>query len=135
MSAVAPEGASIEIVTPADGATVSGARDGLVPVQVELAAMGVKVGTYSECAEATGHFQLAVEAINVPDCGHTSSRRQFHELRNGAKQLTLMLEPPGRYSLTATFVAGNGARYDELVAEAQITLVGALIDAGEARCF
>jgi len=132
-STLAPRGASIEIVTPADGATVSGADAGLVPVRVVFAAKGVAVRSSSVCAEETGFFALAVNAIDVPDCGPRPSSHELRELTDGSSELTLMLAP-GRYTLTARFSLPDGRRYEDLVDMAQVTVVGEPLSAGAAAC-
>jgi hypothetical protein len=133
VSLVPPERASVEIVAPADGATVSSEHAGLVPVPVELAATGVNVRPASICAQATGFFRILVEPFDVPDCGPLPSRQQLHKLTDGEKQRTLMLAP-GRYTLNLQLGLADGRTYDGLVDKAQITVVGVPGDAGTAVC-
>jgi len=133
VSVVPPQQASVEIVAPADGATVSGTRAGLVPVLVEMSATGVDVQPASVCAEATGFFSLSVDPFDAPDCGPQPSLHQLHTLSHGEKQGSLLLAP-GRYNLTLQLSIAGGSKYDGLVDKAQITVVGVPVDAGAAVC-
>ena len=124
----APEGAAIAIVSPLEGAIITGSADAmLVPVPVALSANGVRVRESAHCEEGTGHFVIVADF----DCGPLHSWSQFHPLLDGTREITLQLAP-GKYTLTARFHNSDLQPIQGLVATTHIRVVSSDTAAGAA---
>jgi len=132
-STVPRAGASIAIVTPLDGAIISGpSSQSKVPVPVTFSASGVGVAAASHCEDGTGHFRLKIEPVSRPDCG-PPREVEFRELTDGNLEITLLLAP-GAYTLTAQLTNSESQPFVGLVAVTHITVVGEQSAAGSPAC-
>jgi hypothetical protein len=97
-----PPAASVTILSPAEGDTVS------LPVTVRLSATGVEVIPASGAVEpGKGHHHVVVD-VDVPDPAlPLPSQPGVIHLGSGAQELVLDSLPPGPRRLIAVFASGD----------------------------
>lgn len=87
-----PEGASVYIISPADGATVSS------PVKVQFGLSGMGVAPAGVDKEKTGHHHLIIDAA-APEAGKPIGKDAQH-MHFGGGQTEAMVElKPGKHTL------------------------------------
>ncbi len=112
----APKGASVYIISPADGATVSS------PVTVRFGLKGMGVAPAGVDKEGTGHHHLLIDATTppVPDQPLPSDEHHRH-FGGGQTEVTLELAPGAH---TLQLVMGDKAHvpFDPPVMSKKITI-------------
>ena len=101
---VAPNGAQVRIVEPADGATVPS------KFKVRFAAGGIEVRPAGEIIAGTGHHHLLVDADAIPAGRSIPFDAKHIHFGKGQTEAEVEL-PPGSYRLTAQFANGAHQSY------------------------
>ena len=96
--------ASISIVEPSDGATVSS------PVKVRFAVQGATVGPAGEVIANTGHHHLLIDTGPIPAGEVIPSDATHLHFGGGQTEVEVPL-PPGVHKLTAQFADGKHNSY------------------------
>lgn len=128
-----PSMARVELLAPADNATVVGDEPGPVDVTVHVGSAGLTLVPASpQCVRGEGHFVVHAHRT-APACPPVVQDTTV-ELDEAEASTTLQLFP-GIYQLNAIFVTNDSREYEpRLVATHLITVAGTLPDAGASPC-
>lgn len=110
-----PEGASVYIITPKNGETITG------PVTVKFGLRGMGVAPAGVVKENTGHHHLLINAENLPVAGRPMGGDVKHF--GGGQTETVLDLPKGEHTLQ--LLLGNHLHipHDPLVASEKITII------------
>lgn len=110
-----PEGASVYIITPKDGETVTG------PVTVKFGLRGMGVAPAGTVKENTGHHHLLVNADSLPVAGQPMGKEVKHF--GGGQTETVLDLPKGEHTLQ--LLLGNHLHipHNPLVVSEKITII------------
>lgn len=112
----APEGASVTILAPEDGAVVSSP----VTVQFGLAGMGVAPAGVQQ--DNTGHHHLLIDVDELPDLNAAIPADDNHmHFGGGQTQVTLDL-PPGEHTLQLLLADWQHLPHDPPILSEKITI-------------
>ncbi len=112
-----PEGASVYIISPADGEVVSG------PVTVKFGLQGMGVAPAGIAYPDAGHHHLLVNATEMPAMNMPIPSDDVHRhFGKGQTEATLALEP-GTYTLQLLLGDQNHVPHDPPVMSEKITIV------------
>ncbi len=112
----APNGATVRIVEPANGATVSS------PVRVVMQAEGIQVVPAGSLDGGTGHHHLIINAA-PPEYGQVTPKDASHlHFGKGGTDANLDLAP-GEYTITAQFADGLHRSYGKDLADSVTIIV------------
>ncbi|MBI3394762.1 MAG: DUF4399 domain-containing protein [Spirochaetia bacterium] len=105
--------AKVFFVSPKEGAVISGpAKDGKVPVKVQMGVEGMVVEPAGEVHAGKGHHHILINRDTVEQGGiiPPSDNKQVIHYGKGQTEAELNLEP-GSYTLTLQFADGSHASY------------------------
>jgi len=112
----APEGATVYIVSPADGAEVPS------PVTVVFGLAGMGVAPAGTEREHTGHHHLIIDAPLPPEDEPIPSDANHVHFGGGQTEVTLELEP-GQHTLQLLLADHNHVPHNPVVASEPITIM------------
>lgn len=112
----APEGASVRIISPAEGAVVTS------PVRVVFGLSGMGVAPAGTLRENTGHHHLLVDATELPNLGLPIPTDANHK-HFGAGQTEVELElAPGKHTLQLLLGDHRHVPHDAPIVSERITI-------------
>lgn len=111
----APEGAKVEIISPANGDTISG------PVVVKFGLVGMGVAPAGNEIKNTGHHHLIIDAP-LPDMQFAVPKdANYRHFGGGQTQVTLTLEP-GQHTLQLLVADYRHIPHDPPIMSEKITI-------------
>ena len=109
-------GASVYLIAPADGATVSG------PVTVRFGLTGMGVAPAGIQVDKTGHHHLLIDVGALPALDQPIPMDDQHKHFGGGQTDTVLTLPPGKHTLQLLFADYLHVPHDPPLVSAPVTI-------------
>ena len=109
-------GASVYLIAPADGATVSG------PVTVRFGLTGMGVAPAGIQVDKTGHHHLLIDVAALPALDQPIPMDERHKHFGGGQTETVLTLPPGKHTLQLLFADYLHVPHDPPLVSAPVTI-------------